>query len=340
MEYTRLGRSGLAVSRAALGTMNFGVGAEGSCAEPEAQRIVGEFLDAGGNLIDTADIYNAGTSEEIVGRAIASRRDEVVLATKGGGPRGRGPNTMVLSRVQLTRALEASLRRLGTDHVDLYQCHVWDEATPTEETMSALDEFVRSGKVRYLGCSNFTVAQIIESQWAAQRLGGSGFVSLQPHYSLLARDIEAEILPACDRLGLGAITYGPLASGMLAGRYRYGITPEPGTRMDQWLHYDNPAAARWAGAIMTERNFTIVDAVAEVAAELDTTPAAAAISWVSGRPGVSSVILGPRSHDQLRANLAGLDLQLPAPQREHLDAASAPANRPVTGVPIEISATA
>jgi aryl-alcohol dehydrogenase-like predicted oxidoreductase len=262
----------------------------------EAQRIVGEFLDAGGNLIDTADIYNGGTSEEIVGRAIASRRDEVVLATKGGGPRGRGPNTMGLSRVQLTRALEASLRRLGTDHVDLYQCHVWDEATPTEETMSALDEFVRSGKVRYLGCSNFTVAQIIESQWAAQRLGGSGFVSLQPHYSLLARDIEAEILPACDRLGLGAI--------------------------------------------MTERNFSIVDAVANVAAELDTTPAAAAISWVSRRPGVSSVILGPRSHDQLRTSLAGLDLQLPTPQREHLDAASTPANRPVTGVPIEMSATA
>ncbi len=227
MNYTRLGNSGLAVSRAALGTMNFGTGAEGSCDEREANRIIGAFLDAGGNLIDTADIYNGGEAEQIVGRAIRARRDEVVLATKGGGPRGGGPNTTGLSRLQLTRALDASLRRLNVEHIDLYQCHVPDPATPIEETMSALDDFVRSGKVRYVGCSNFTVGQLYAAQWAAQRLGATGFVSLQPHYSLLARTIEAEILPACRQLGLGAITYGPLASGLLSGRYRGATPPGP-----------------------------------------------------------------------------------------------------------------
>lgn len=334
MDYTQLGRSGLLVSRAALGTMNFGTGAEGLCDEADATRIIGAFLDAGGNLLDTADIYNDGESERIVGRAIAGRREEVVLATKGGGPRAGGPNATGLSRLQLTGALEASLRRLDVDHIDLYQCHVPDPVTPAEETMSALDDFVRSGKVRYVGCSNFTVGQIYQAQWAAANLAATGFVSLQSHYSLLVRAIEAEILPACEHLGLGTITYGPLASGLLAGRYRKGDTPEPGTRMHQWLHYDNPAAGQWVSAMTTDRNYAIAAEVEAVAAELDATAAAVALAWIIGRPWISSVILGPRTLDQLSANLDGTRLDLPADQRRRLDDISAPSNAPVTGVPI------
>lgn len=338
MDYSKLGRSGLRVSQAALGTMNFGTGTEGSCDEQEAGAIVNEFLDAGGNLIDTANIYNGGQSEEIVGRAIAHRRDDVVLATKGGGPRGTGPNSTGLSRLQLTRALEGSLRRMGTDHIDLYQCHVWDPATPLEETMATLDGFVRSGKVRYLGCSNFTAAQIVEAQWAAQRLGATGFVSLQPHYSLLEREIEAEILPTCAQRGIGAITYGPLASGILAGRYRPGVAPEPGSRMHQWLSYDMPAAAQWVTAMTTDRNYAIADTVAQIAADLDTTSAAVAIAWIAQRCGINAVILGPRNREQLHFNLAGLRTELPVEAIERLTEISAPTNHPVTGVPIAVPA--
>jgi aryl-alcohol dehydrogenase-like predicted oxidoreductase len=211
MEYVPLGRSGLKISRVCLGAMNFGAPAgTPGCDEAEAGRIIGAYLDAGGNIIDTADGYSAGQSEEIVGRAINSRRDSVVLATKAFLPQGPGPNDRGLSRVHLTRALEASLRRLGTDYIDLYQCHQWDPATPVEETMATLDAFVRSGKVRYLGCSNFSAAQIVECQWAAQRAGGTPFISLQPQYSLLARAIEAEILPVCQR-------HGPAVSTEVAG---------------------------------------------------------------------------------------------------------------------------
>src|SRR4051794_22660917 len=208
MEYVTLGRSGLKVSRACLGAMNFGT-ADAPCDESEAHRITDAFLDRGNNFIDTANVYTGGGSEQVVGRAIKTRRESVVLATKARGPQGSGPNDVGLSRVHLTRALEASLRRLGTDYVDLYQCHAWDPDTPIEETMSALDGFVRAGKVRYIGCSNFNGAQIVEAQWAAERIGGTPFVSLQPRYSLVARDIETDILPTCQRQGLGTLVYSP-----------------------------------------------------------------------------------------------------------------------------------
>jgi aryl-alcohol dehydrogenase-like predicted oxidoreductase len=330
MEYTLLGHSGLKVSRATLGTMNFG----GSCDEREAHRIVDAFLDAGGNVIDTADVYTGGQSEEIVGRAIATRRESVVLATKGSGPTGTGPNSRGLSRVHLTRALHASLTRLGTDYIDLYQCHNWYPDTPIEETMTTLDGFVRSGKVRYLGCSNYTASQIVESQWASQRVGGVPFVSLQPHYSLLAREIEAEILPACARHGLGTLTYGPLASGVLAARYHRGTAPEPGTRMRQWLEFPYPAAAQWARTMMRDHCFDIAEEVAQIAEDLGTTSAAVAISWAVRRPGITSVIVGPRTVDQLQDNLKGVELDLPVETMSHLDTISAPTNLPVTGMPI------
>ncbi|HEY1665021.1 MAG TPA: aldo/keto reductase, partial [Trebonia sp.] len=187
MEYTTLGASGLQVSRPCLGTMMFGHSPVAPTSEPDSRRIIDAYLEAGGNFIDTANIYTGGESEEVVGRAIKDRRDDVVLATKGYGPIGTGPNTMGLSRKYLTRALEASLRRLGTDYIDLYQCHRPDPGTPVSETMATLHGFVQSGKVRYLGCSNWSGSQIVEAQWAARDLGGTPFISLQPRYSLNAR---------------------------------------------------------------------------------------------------------------------------------------------------------
>jgi aryl-alcohol dehydrogenase-like predicted oxidoreductase len=323
MEYTTMGRSGLKVSRACLGTMNFGTdGPRVTCDEAEAVRIVNEFLDAGHNVVDTADAYNGGQSEEVVGRAIRSRRDEVVLATKGFMPQGPGPGDRGLSRRHLTRALEASLRRLGTDHVDLYQCHLWDDTTPIEETMATLDGFVRSGKVRYVGCSNFTAAQIVEAQWAAARAGTTPFISLQPQYSLVARGVEAEILPTCERHGLGTLVYSPLGGGVLTGRYRRDTDPDADSRMGLLLRSDLPVGRAWARELLRDRNLDIAEEVTKVAAELGTTPTAVALAWVRRRPGVTSVIIGPRSVEQLRGNLRGLALDLPAEATDRLDEVS------------------
>ena len=231
MDYLNLGRSGLKVSRACLGTMNFGgPGQPPFCDETEARRTIDAFLEAGGNFIDTADVYTAGNAEEIVGRAIKDRRDSVVLATKAAGVTGPGPNDSGLSRSHLTRALEASLRRLGTNYVDLYQMHRADPATPWDETMDVLAGFVRAGKVRYLGASNLTGSQIVEAQWAAARVGGVPLTSLQPRYSLISREIEADVLPAAIRQGLGTLTYGVLAGGVLSGKYRRGEAPGAETR--------------------------------------------------------------------------------------------------------------
>ncbi|NUR90912.1 MAG: aldo/keto reductase [Nonomuraea sp.] len=323
MEYTTLGRSGLRVSRACLGTMNvgttYGLAATG---EREAGAILDAFLEAGGNLVDTADLYHRGETEEILGRLIKGRRDRVVLATKGAMPLDGEPRS--LSRRRLTAALEASLRRLGTDHVDLYQAHQWDPVTPIEETMDTLDGFVRSGKVRYLGCSNFSAAQIVEAQWAAT----TPFVSLQPQYSLIARVIEAEVLPACERHGLGTIAYGTLGGGILAGRYTRGQAPDPDSRMGRLLGSELPGARRWAELLLTERNLAIGEEVVKVAAEIGAEASQVALAWVAARPGVSSVLLGPRSVAQLRSNLAAFDLDVPV---ERLTALSEPEFAPADG---------
>ncbi|GAA4567561.1 aldo/keto reductase [Planotetraspora kaengkrachanensis] len=319
MRYTTLGRSGLTVSRACLGTMNFGTSGGGACEETEAARIVDAFLDAGGNIIDTADGYTGGQSEEIVGRAVKSRRDQVVLATKAFLPQGPGPNDRGLSRIHLTKALESSLRRLGTDYIDLYQCHQWDDSTPIEETMATLDGFVRSGKVRYLGCSNFSAAQIVESQWAAQRTNAAPFISLQPQYSLVARGIEAEILPACRRHGLGTLVWSPLGGGVLTGRYRRGVVPDADSRMGRLKASALPMARAWADGLLNEPNLDIAGHVVETAAELGMTPAAVALAWVRHRPGVTSVIIGPRTLEQFHGNLAGLAKELPSETIAHLD---------------------
>ncbi len=331
MDYVALGRSGLKVSRVCLGAMNFGTAGGFGVDDAQASAIIEAYLDAGHNFIDTAGNYNDGQSEEIVGRALRGRRDAVVIATKGFMPQGPGPNDRGLSRVHLTRALDASLRRLRTDYVDLYQCHFPDPDTPIEETMATLDGFVRAGKVRYLGCSNFTASQIVEAQWAAERVGASPFISLQPQYSLIARAIEAEILPVCDRHGLGTLVWGPLGGGILTGRYRRGDDPQPDTRVGRLLTSGDPRARQWANGQLTDRNLEIADEVGEVAAEMHAAPAAVALAWVRSRPGVTSVIIGPRTVEQLHQNLTAFALELPAELASRLDEASGPAPIAVTG---------
>jgi aryl-alcohol dehydrogenase-like predicted oxidoreductase len=313
MDYVTLGRSGLKVSRACLGAMNFGVSHTAPwCDETEARRIIDRFLGAGHNFIDTANNYTAGQSEEVVGRAVAGRRDAVVIATKARIAQGPGPNDQGLSRLHLTRALDASLRRLGTDYIDLYQLHSFDPATPLEETMETLAGFVRAGKVRYLGCSNFTAVQIVEAQWAAARVGGVALIGLQPRYSLISREIEAEVLPTAERHGLGTLTFGALAGGTLSGKYRRSETPGAETRYGGSMGLKGEAGlAAVAAHSLSDRNLDIAEAVQGVAAEIGAAPAAVATAWCLTRRGVTSVIVGTRTAEQLSEILPGFELKLP-----------------------------
>jgi aryl-alcohol dehydrogenase-like predicted oxidoreductase len=301
MEYTTLGASGLHVSRPCLGAMMFGYTAQAPAGEEDSRRIIDAFLDAGGNFIDTANVYTDGESEEVVGRAIKARRDDVVLATKGYGPIGQGPNSTGLGRKYLTSALEASLRRLGTDYVDLYQCHRPDPDTPVRETMATLHGFVQAGKVRYIGCSNWTGSQIVEAQWAARELGSTPFISLQPRYSMNARRIEEDILPTCQRQGLGTMIYSPLGGGVLTGKYKPGEAPPEGSRA---------ARGGWWARMLDEQSVELAVEVGKVAAEIGATSTAVALAWVLSRRGVTSVIIGPRTFEQYEQNIAGFDLQL------------------------------
>lgn len=301
MDYTTLGASGLHVSRPCLGAMMFGHSTKAPTSEADSRRIIDAFLDAGGNFIDTANVYVSGESEEVVGRAIKSRRDDVVLATKGFGPIGEGPNTTGLGRKYLIQALEASLRRLGTDYVDLYQCHRPDPETPVVETMATLHGFVVSGQVRYIGCSNWTGSQIVEAQWAARELGGTPFISLQPRYSLNARRIEEDILPTCQRHGLGTMIYSPLGGGVLTGKYKKGETAPADSRVGR--------GGLWA-RMLDDQSLDLADEVGKVAAEVGASHTAVALAWVLARRGVTSVIIGPRTFEQYEQNMEGFDLVL------------------------------
>jgi len=317
-EFVTLGRSGLKVSRLCLGTMNFGNDQWG-CDEPTSAKIIDRFLEDGNNFLDTANVYAGGRSEEIVGRAIAARRDEVVLATKGFNPDGPGPNNWGNSRENLTRSLEHSLQRLGTDYVDLYQCHAWDSTTPIEETMATLDGFVRSGKVRYIGCSNWLASQIVEAQTLAKQTAATPLVSLQPQYSLIVRDIEIDILPTSARHGLGVIVWSPLAGGLLTGKHKRDAAADDS-------RYGKVAAGDiWEmlkRSLFTDKNFEIVDKVGEVAQRLGTTHTAVAIAWTIAQPGVTSSIIGPRTVEQLEDNLAANAVTLDAETLKELDRAS------------------
>jgi aryl-alcohol dehydrogenase-like predicted oxidoreductase len=320
MDYRTLGRSGCAVSSLALGTMTFGV----ETAEPEAHRQLDRFLEAGGTLVDTADTYGAGRSEEIIGRWFASRPAEVtgrvVLATKGRFPLDDDPNGAGLSARHLTRALDASLRRLGLDAVDLYQAHAFDPWTPLEETLRTMDGFARAGKARYYGLSNFTGWQLTKAVHLARSLGVAGPVTLQPQYSLLVREIEWEIVPAALDAGVGLLPWSPLGGGWLSGKYRPDARPAGATRLGEDPGRGMEAYDRRG----TERTWRVVDAVRKVAADRGVTMAEVAVAWVTARPGVTATILGARTTGQLEANLRAADLQLTDQETAELDAASDP----------------
>jgi aryl-alcohol dehydrogenase (NADP+) len=322
MDYRTLGYSGCAVSSLCLGTMTFGVEADETVAHQQLDR----FLEAGGTLVDTADVYGGGRSEEIIGRWFARRpadlTEPVVLASKGRFhfPGDNSPNGAGLSARHLTRALDASLRRLGVETVDLYQVHAFDPLTPMEETLRTLDQFVRSGKIRYYGLSNFTGWQLTKAVYLARALDVAGPVTLQPQYSLLAREIEWEIVPAVIDAGMGLLPWSPLGGGWLSGKYRRDQRPSGATRLGEDPGRGMEAYDRRG----TDRTWHVIDAVQKVAEDRGTSMAEVALAWVTGRPGVSSTILGARTLDQLETNLRSADLHLTAAETAALDAASDP----------------
>ena len=314
----KLGRSGLQVSPLCLGAMNFG-NEQFGCDEETSIGIINAYLDIGHNFIDTANVYAGTKSETIVGKAVKGRRDSVVIATKAASALGPGPFESGTSRKHVMWAVEDSLRRLDTDYIDLYQMHRYDD-TPVEETLSTLNDLVRAGKVRYIGVSNWPASQITEAAMITQVKGWEPLISLQPQYSILARDIEVEILPVCRRFGLGIIPYSPLAGGMLTGKYKKGEEPGEGTRFAA----PGPFQQFWRARAQSERNHAIMQVVLDEAGKLDISPIALALSWNLSRPGVVSPIIGPKSVKQLEDNVAALDVTLPAETVERIDAASEP----------------
>ena len=320
MDYRQLGHSGLRVSSLTLGTMTFGgrdkFAKVGTTDVDGATRQIDMCLDAGINLIDTADVYSGGLSEEIVGRAVRGRRDRVLLATKARMPMGDGPNDAGLSRHHIIRACEASLRRLGTDYIDLYQVHEWDGATPLEETLDALDHLVDSGKVRYIGCSNYAGWHLMKALGISERRGLQRFVSQQIYYSLQARDAEYELVPVSLDQGLGILVWSPLAGGLLSGKYRRDQEgPEGSRHLTDW---DEPPVRN------EDQVYDIVDALVEIAEEHGASPAQVALAWTLGRPGVASLVIGARTDEQLADNLGAADLVLGDEERTRLDELSAP----------------
>ncbi|MBL8929820.1 MAG: aldo/keto reductase [Kineosporiaceae bacterium] len=323
MEYRYLGRSGLRVSALSLGTMTFGgrgkFALTGEVGVDEARVMVEACLDAGVNLIDTADVYSEGASEEIVGQILdglsPARRDGLLIASKARFTMGPGPNDAGLSRHHLVRACEASLRRLRTDHIDLYQVHEWDGRTPVEETLSALDDLVRAGKVRYVGCSNFSAWHVMKSLAVSAREHLVPYVSQQIHYSLQTRDVERELLPMAVDQGLGVLVWSPLAGGLLSGKYRRGVQPEGGRHLTDWNEPPVPD---------TEQLYDIVDALAETGAARGVSAAQVALAWVLTRPAISSVIMGVRTPEQLADNLAAASLELSAEELDRLERVSRP----------------
>ena len=318
MHYRTLGNSGCAVSELCLGTMTFGAETD----EAGSHQQLDAFVAAGGTLVDTADVYSAGVSEEIIGRWLAARppevTDGVVLATKGRFPTGTGPNRSGLSARHLTRALDASLWRLGVDAVDLYQVHAWDPWTPLAETLRTLDGFVRAGKIRYYGLSNFTGWQLTKAVHTARALGLAEPVTLQPQYSLIVREIEWEIVPAALDAGLGLLPWGPLGGGWLSGKYRRDQRPSGDTRLGEDPGRGMEAWDRRG----TERTWRIIEAVERVAEARGVPMSRVALSWVTNRPAVTSTILGARTLEQLEENLRSADLRLTPEEVAVLDTAS------------------
>ena len=321
MEYRQLGRSGLRVSALTLGTMTFGgrggFRAVGATDVDGARRQVDMCLDAGVNLIDTADVYSGGLAEEITGEVIKGRRDSLLLSTKVRMPMGDGPNDAGLSRQHIIAGCEASLRRLGTDHIDIYHVHEWDGQTRLEETLSALDSLVSAGKVRYLAASNYAGWQLMKALAVADSHGFERFAAQQVYYSLEARDAEYELVPLAVDQGLGILVWSPLAGGLLSGKYRRDASPESGTRQLSGKWNEPPVRTR-------EKLYDTVEVLVDIAGAHGASPAQVALAWLLGRPAVTSVIIGARTDEQLLDNLGGASLLLSADERAALDKVSAP----------------
>ena len=334
MEHRLLGRTGTSVSRLALGTMTFGAESDEQVSHAQLDR----FVEAGGTLVDTADVYSAGVSEEIIGRWFADRPREmtehVVLASKGRFPMGEGPNDVGLSRRHLTRALDASLQRLGVECIDLYQVHAWDPLTPIEETLRFLDDAVRAGKIAYAGLSNFTGWQLQRAVSTADAMGLTAPVTLQPQYNLLAREIEYEIVPAAEANGLGLLPWSPLGGGWLTGKYSRDERPTGATRLGEDPDRGVEAYDRRSSQ---QRTWDVVDAVQAVAEETGASMAQVALAWLADRPTVTSVILGARTLEQLDDNLGAASLHLSDEHTDRLDEASdpQPADYPYGGPGVE-----
>ena len=321
MEYRTLGRSGCVVSSYALGSMTFGAESD----ESTSKQMLDVFVEAGGTFVDTADVYAGGLSETIIGDWLAERpadvTDRVVLATKARFRTGSGDNDVGLSRRHLRRALEASLTRLQVEHIDLYQVHGWDPLTPLEETVAFLDDAVRAGLIGYWGLSNYTGWQVVAADAASRVAGVSLPVTLQPQYNLLAREIEWEIIPACEHLGIGLLPWSPLGGGWLTGKYRADERPVGATRLGE-----NPDRGVEAYDARASRPVTwsVLETLESIAGLHDASVAHVALAWLHDRPSVSSVILGARTVTQLRDNLSAAGLHLSEDETRRLDTASAP----------------
>jgi aryl-alcohol dehydrogenase-like predicted oxidoreductase len=319
MEYRQLGRSGLTVPALSFGTGTFGGGTEffkawGASDVAEATRLVDICLDAGVNLFDTADIYSDGLSETILGKAIAGRRDKVLISTKATFRMGPGPNDLGSSRHHLIQACEASLRRLGTDYIDIYHLHGFDALTPVEEVLSTLNNLVTSGKVRYIACSNFSGWHLMKSLDVSDRYGWARYVAHQVYYSLISREYEWELMPLGQDQGVGALIWSPLGWGRLTGKLRRGKALPEGSRLHKTSEQGPP--------IEDEHLYRTVDALDEVAKECGKSVPQVALNWLLQRPTVASVIIGARNEEQLRQNLAAAGWNLSAAQIGKLDAAT------------------
>ena len=310
MHYRRLGTTGVEVSTLCLGAMMFG--AWGNRDHDAGVGIIHAALDAGINFIDTADVYSAGESEEIVGKALVGRRDEVVLATKVHGVMGPGRNEGGISRRWIIRECEASLRRLGTDYIDLYQIHRPDPRVGMDETLGALTDLVHAGKVRYLGSSTFLPSQIVEAQWTAERRGRERFICEQPPYSMLARGIEVDVLPTCDRYGMGVIPWSPLSGGWLSGKWRHGAPNSSRRSAMMPDRYDLALPEN-------QRKLDAADALGALADDLGMSLIHLALAWVINHPTVTAAIIGPRKLDQLESQLGAVDVSIDAATLDRID---------------------
>jgi aryl-alcohol dehydrogenase-like predicted oxidoreductase len=322
MEHRHLGRSGLEVSVLSLGAMTFGESQtfmKGvTSPDDEARKIFDKAIDLGMNLVDTANVYGDGESEKRTGEWIRGKRQKVLLATKCrfAVVKDPGPHDHGLSRQHIMRACEDSLKRLGTDVIDLYQVHMQHSAVPIEETLRALDDLITQGKVRYIGCSNYAAYRLVESLWVAEKLRTHRYASVQLQWSLVVRDAEREVVPACRAFGLGTLIWSPLARGFLSGKYQRGQKPPAGSRLESWQESFK--------ALDTERNWSILEVVGRIAKQRETTPSAIALAWLLARPETTSIIVGARTLAQLDDNVRALEVKLSEAEIKELDTASKP----------------